>query len=345
MWWLPAKIFELLSKLRAWLYARGWLTSRTLGKPVISVGNLTVGGTGKTPFVAYLAELLQTAGYEPIILSRGYKGAAEKDGLVVSDGAELRGTPRECGDEPYWLARHLPGVAVVVGRDRYASGRKLEDRFPRGVHLLDDGYQHLALKRNLNILLVDATDPFGGGRLIPAGRLREPLSAVRRADLIVVTRAHLAANSEQIETVVRQHHPLVPILYFYHDLVGLRDVKSGQCSPMRDWLNRPVAVLAALGNPRVLLADLELYQLRVVERFLHRDHHAYTREDVDRALQPVREGRAAALITTEKDAVRLEGLHFEAGQILAVQIQPRAEDDAECRRFLLNEVESLLPAR
>lgn len=343
MWWLPAKLFGWLTMLRAWLYRRGILPSRSLKRPVISVGNLTVGGTGKTPFVGYLARILKDTGYQPIILSRGYLGKAETKGRVVSDGNTVSCGPEEAGDEPYLMARRLRGVPVAVGKNRYASGRLLEDRFPRGVHLLDDGFQHLALKRNLNIVLIDATDPFGGGRLIPAGRLREPVSALQRADLVVVTRSHLASNSEEIETVVRGVHPLAPVHYFYHDLVGLRDVRTGESRLLREWINRPVAVLAALGNPKVLTADLQLYQFQVVEQFLFRDHHAYTQSDLDRAVETLRKGKAEAVITTEKDAVRLEPLEFGAGELLAVQIEPRAEDDAEYRRFFLEEMKSLPP--
>ncbi len=345
MWWLPAKIFGLLTAFRAWLYARGLFSSRSLERPVISVGNLTVGGSGKTPFVAYLARILRDAGYQPIVLSRGYRGRAEKTGLVVSDGETVSATPEEAGDEPYMLACELPGVAVAVGRDRYRSGRRLEDRFEKAIHLLDDGFQHLALKRNLNILLLDATDPFGGYRLLPAGRLREPLSALGRADLVVVTRSHLAASSEEIEEVVRRYHPRVPIQYFYHDMVGIRDLRTGHVEHLRGWVNRPVSVLAAVGNPAALLADLRLYQLRVVAEYLHRDHHPFRQQDLERALEPLSRGQAEAVVTTEKDAVRLGGLEFEQRQVWAVQIRPRAEDDAQYRRTLLEEVENLPPAR
>ncbi|MFQ5739786.1 MAG: tetraacyldisaccharide 4'-kinase [Acidobacteriota bacterium] len=338
---LLSKLYESVVRIRALLYGRAILPSRSLRNPVISVGNLTVGGTGKTPYVAFLAELLKKTGYQPIILSRGYGGKAEKSTLVVTDGRKLFCGPNDCGDEPYLLARKLEGVPVVVGRNRFRGGRAIEDQYERVVHILDDGFQHLKLKRNLDVLLLDGTDPFGGNRLLPAGRLREPPRALQRADLVVITRSHLTLDHDLIELQIRKWHKRVPISYFHHDAVALFDLKSSKSFRLRDFVNRPVLALAAIGNPGVFLRDLSHYQLKVVERFLFRDHHIYTQPELDRVLQRLSQTAAAAVITTEKDSVRLEKLHFGKGQILVLQIEAKPEDPEQYRNSILDEIENL----
>lgn len=338
---LLAKLYGLAAGLRVRLYSAGLLKTRRLNSPVVSVGNLTVGGTGKTPYVAYLARVIQESGRQPAILSRGYRGKAERSTLLVSDGGPVRCRPEDCGDEPCLLARKLPGVFVAVGKDRYAGGRLVEERFGDVIHILDDGFQHVQLERDLNILLLDATDPFGGGQPLPAGRLREPLRALARADLIVVTRAHLPMDGELIETQVRRWNPRAPISYFHHDAVGLYDLKSGERHRLRDWIGQPAAALAAIGKPEVFLHDLAHYQIRVVGEFLHRDHHAFTQRDLDEALALTTDGSARAVVTTEKDAVKLERLEFSQGQVMVFEIEAMPEDEPEYRRFILEEIRAL----
>ena len=342
MWALLSQLYSLVMRVRALLYRRGVMTRRRLRHPVISVGNLTVGGTGKTPFVAYLAGVLQKAGYQPVILSRGYRGKAEHSTLVVSDGSKVLCGPASSGDEPFLLAGQLPGVRVAVGKDRHRSGTLVEqDAGGRVIHILDDGFQHLRLKRNLDILLVDATDPFGGGRLLPAGRLREPLSAMGRADLVVITRSHLLGEIDDPEAVIRRHNKLTPISYFYHDAVGVFDLKNRRQFRTRDFMGRRVIALAAIGHPAIFVQDLEHYQLEVRHRLLFPDHHPYSQSDLDRALESLDEHGAEALMTTEKDAVRLQDLEFGDGQIFVWKIEALPEDPVEYRKFLLDEVAGL----
>lgn len=343
MSWFLSRLYGLAVGIRASLYNRGVLKKQRLAHPVISVGNLTVGGTGKTPFVAFLAEMLQKAGRRPAILSRGYKGSAENSILLVSDGSKPLCDPKECGDEPYLLARRLKGVPVAVGRKRYRAGRLVEERFGQVIHILDDGYQHLSLERNLDILILDATDPFGGFELLPKGRLREPLQALGRAQLIVITRSQFAFDEEELETTVRRHNKKAPIWYFYHDATSLYDLKTGQSHSLRDFFGKRVIALAALGNPMVFLRDLAHYQIRVTEEFLFRDHHAFTQTEVDGVLRSLTRAGAAAVVTTEKDAVRLERLRFGEGQIFVFQIEPKAENPEEYKKYLLDEIDAFTP--
>ena len=342
MWVLLSQLYSLAMRVRAWLYRRGVISRRRLRNPVISVGNLTVGGTGKTPFVAYLAGVLKSAGYQPVILSRGYRGKAEHSTLVVSDGRKVLCDAASSGDEPFLLASQLPGVRVAVGKDRHRSGTLVEqDAGDRVVHILDDGFQHLRLKRNLDILLVDATDPFGGGKLLPAGRLREPLAAMGRADLVVITRSHLVGEIADLEAVIRRHNKLTPISYFYHDAVGVFDLKSRKQFRTRAFMGRRVIALAAIGNPGLFIQDLEHYQMDVRDQLLFPDHHPYSQSDLDQALESVDEHGAEALMTTEKDAVRLQALEFGAGRIFVLKIEALPEDPVEYRKFLLDEVAGL----
>lgn len=343
MEYLLAQLYGLVVKLRLWLYRSGFLSTQTLEHPVISVGNLTVGGTGKTPFVMYLAQLLLRRGFQPVVLSRGYGGKAGRSHRVVSDGRRILCGPNESGDEPFLMARRLEGVPVLVGRNRYRSAQAplLQKSSRQLVFLLDDGYQHLALQRDLNILLLDATDPFGGNHLLPRGRLREPLNGMRRADLVVITRAHRPLESETIQLTIRRLNPLVPISFFYHDGVAIYDLKNGRRFELRQFLNERVVVLAAIGNPAVFVDDLEHYQMRVVDQFLYRDHHRFSQSELDQALSRVDRLSARAVITTEKDAVRLEGLSFEKDQVLVFQIECRPENEKAYEEFLLSELKSL----
>ncbi len=344
MTYLLSLLYRIGVEARWLLFRWGVLPIRRLRFPVISVGNLTVGGTGKTPFVAYLAKAVQQLHYQPIILSRGYRGQREKDGAIVSDGKEVLLEPVASGDEPHMLARRLPGIPVVVGRDRYRAGRSVEDRFENSIHLLDDGFQHLALSRDLNILLIDGTDPFGGGYLLPRGRLREPLRAISRADMVIITRAHLATRTEEIERTVRTHHPTVPIGYFYHDATGLRDLATGTPFPVRDLTGHDVVALAAIGNPDVFLRDLAHYQIYVLDQFFFRDHHVFRQHELDEVLERTRTLGARNVVTTEKDAVRLSPLQFEEGELLVFEIEARPEDRDEYMKIWKQELEDLLIA-
>ncbi len=322
------------------LYRSGMLRTHRLPHPVVSVGNLTTGGTGKTPLVMYLAQTLRRAGLHPAILTRGYKGTAEQTGALVSDGSRILLRPEECGDEAYLMASKLEGVPIAVGRARHQSARLTPgfgvDR--KLVFLLDDGYQHLQLERDLNILVLDATNPFGGGKLLPLGKLREPLSAMARADLIVVTRAHLPFEQEELETQIRLRNRLAKISYFYHDAVAIVEIKTSQKVPVRHLFQKKVVAFSGIGNPEVFLKDLAHYQMNVVQQFSFRDHHQFTDDDLAGVGQAARSLGADAVLTTEKDAVRLPPNIGVSTPLYAIQIEARPEDADKFERDFLQEV-------
>src|SRR5688572_29730312 len=207
-------LYGAVTRTRLSLYRRGTFQSTKLDRPVISVGNITTGGTGKTPIVEWIARTLATAGKKVSILTRGY-GRDNPDRLVVvSDGKTVMATPSEAGDEPFLLATNLVGAsAVISSADRVAAGNEAIKSFNSDCFILDDGFQHLRVERDLNIVTIDATNPWGGGHLLPYGRLREPLSGLSRADVIVMTRTDQANNIDVHDTEIRKHAGDLPLFH------------------------------------------------------------------------------------------------------------------------------------
>jgi tetraacyldisaccharide 4'-kinase len=321
-------------------YENGYLRSRRLDRPVISVGNVTLGGTGKTPIVAMLAEYLRDQHYNVVVLTRGYGRRSRGREVLRSEAGELPsdGVARG-GDEPALLAREVPGVSIVVDADRHAAGIWATRELDADVFLLDDGFQHLRLARDLNLVAVDATDPFGGNRMPPVGRLREPLRGLRRADAVLVTRADRAFDEPLIRRVVaRICGDEVPLFFASHDLTGLRPLGGGEERALDSFRSRPVGVLTAIGNPGVLLADLASAGIEVVAERLHPDHYDYTQTDVDAAVTAAREAGATALLTTEKDAVKLEPLDLSAMPVFAVRIRFRSDHEDRIKSLCLGTI-------
>jgi tetraacyldisaccharide 4'-kinase len=289
---------------RRLLYDLQVLKRRRLPARVICIGNITAGGTGKTPAVLLAAETLRRRGHEVAILSRGYgRKAPNKEVSVLLDGR--RTDWRECGDEPWMIHQSLVGlgVPVLVCPDRVKAGELAVEVYGSRVLLLDDGFQHLRLHRDLDIVLVSARDPFGGRRLLPAGDLREPMSALRRAQLLVITHAdrvtapELAALREELETL----HPGVPVLESAHRADHLLDVRADQKRPLSHLKDRSVAALSAIGDPLSFETGLESLGVEVAQRWRYPDHHAFSEREL-RSAEELRGG--LPLVTTLKDFAR-----------------------------------------
>lgn len=289
--------------------------------PVLSVGNLTVGGTGKTPLVAWLAGQLLALGRRPAVVSRGYGGTAGRGPCVVSRGQGPLCSADVCGDEPYLLARSLPMVSVVVGADRWA-GATAAAGAGADVVILDDGFQHRRLARDLDLVLLDARDPFGGFRLLPAGTLREPIRGLARADLALVTRSRPDQTHEAIESEVRRHNPHAPILRAGHRRVGFFDSAGRTAERPRN-----AVVFCGIGNPRSFRDDLEAENVRIAAFEASRDHHRYDVAEV-RRLRSLAASLNAVPVTTEKDLVRLpeEALAGDGPPIVALRIEAEVFD-------------------
>jgi tetraacyldisaccharide 4'-kinase len=311
---LPLSVpYEVFARLRAWSYRKGIARTRRLPGVVISVGNLTVGGTGKTPFVIWLAQCLLDRGKQVAVLSRGYRG--EFRGLLRGSLADqLKKSPglqSTLSDETRILQSELArdpdaesNFAIGVGPNRFATGSELAqagfDWF-----VLDDGFQHLRLARDLDILLIDATNPFGGGYLLPAGGLREPRSAIQRADIVVITRSE---HAPAVETILRRHST-APIFYAKLKFRGLSTLIAQQkgepqVSPPRSKL----LAFSAIGNPAAFFDNLREWGLPIVGNAVFPDHHKFSRIDVERLDARARASGADALICTKKDVMNLDGV-------------------------------------
>jgi tetraacyldisaccharide 4'-kinase len=311
----PAFLYRGAVALRNRYYDRPSAV-RKVSVPVVSVGNVTLGGTGKTPVVAWLAVQLGAMGRKPAIVSRGYGGVAGRGPVFVSRGDGPLCDAHQAGDEPVQLATGLPGVRVVVGSDRWA-GAAAAAADGADVVVLDDGFQHRRLARDLDIVLIDASNPFGNEHVIPAGRLREPLHALGRAQVVLITRARPDTEYPRIESVVRRYRPDATILHAGHRSVGFVDADGRGVSP-------PARALAfcGIGNPSRFQVDLRELGVDVVAFRAFRDHHVYTGAELEE-LQRAARSRDAVLVTTDKDLVRIHagdhGLPLSA--LLALRIE------------------------
>lgn len=281
---------------RAW-YGRHPDRARRLRQPVVSVGNLVVGGSGKTPIVSALAALLSAAGERPAILSRGYGRRPSNEKLVVvSDGQELLATPEASGDEPQMLARARPGVPVLVSNERYLAGQAAEERFACSVHLLDDGFQHVQLARDIDLLVVSRTDL--DERVLPSGRLREPLEAGSAADAVLVD------GTEDDAAVVGKALGVGTAFRVVRRYDAPRFVQPFG-TPVPSSMGRRVVAVAGIARPERFFAALRAEGWDVVRKVTFRDHHWFSANDRTSIERTARDAHADLVMTTEKDAVRL----------------------------------------
>lgn len=303
-------------RARAAVFRHGLLKSRRCDLPVVSVGNLTFGGTGKTPMVIALVNDLVERGRRPAVLTRGY-GRATAEPLVLT-GPEVRVSAAEAGDEPLELAERLPGVPVVVDADRIRGGRRAV-ALGADIVILDDGFQHLRLQRDLDLILLDAGDPWGGGRLPPRGRLREPVTAIGRASAVVITKVDPAADQPPQDIVRRIARIRLDMPIFAARLVPQR-VRTGE-----DWTDptvlrgRKVFAVAGLGRPEGFRTLLEAAGAEVVGRRWFGDHHPYDVRDREWIVREAQK-HGAVVVTTAKDAVKLDPL--EGLWVVETAMQP-----------------------
>ena len=319
-------------------YKHGWFKVRRLARPVVSVGNLTVGGTGKTPLVACVANILLRQGWKPSILTRGYGRRSRTEMIVIEPGTGRRVDAQEVGDEPAILARMLPEVPLIICADRFRGGQAAEQHFQVDAHILDDGFQHLALARDVDLLALDATQTISDWLLLPAGRQREPLSALRRAQIMVLTRAN-STNAKPLEDLVLKVHPAAQVFRSSMELIGWTDALSGEVVSIEDIRAQKVAAFCAIGNPRAFFADLRRWGFSVVGEDAFPDHHVYTGEEIQKLAARARKNAAAALLTTQKDAVKFSRDWAPQLPMFACDIEARILDAGHLERSLLTYLE------
>lgn len=316
-------IFGLLVRLRLWLYRHRIFRDTPLGCKVVVVGNLTVGGTGKTPVVMKMARVLSQRGRKVAILSRGYKGASDSmpkrfwrwltqgsrpDPLVVADGKKVLSGPDEAGDEPFMLASNLvdAGVVVIVDRDRVEGGRFALRRFGVDTILLDDGLQYLPLRGQINLLLVDSHDPFGNGAMLPRGILREPVANLSRASYVFITKSS-GPPAPELVSLIRQHNERAEIIACAHTAKEVVELETGAAVPLESLRGKRVAAFSGIATPERFEETLRAQGATIVANRRFLDHHAFNDEDLDEVLDRALRARAEMIVTTEKDAVRLQG--------------------------------------
>jgi tetraacyldisaccharide 4'-kinase len=314
-----SRIYGAAASWRRQWYGRNPSKVRRLGRPVVSVGNLRAGGSGKTPVVAHLARVLLEQGERPAILTRGYgRPNADAGVTMVSDGRKVLADYASAGDEPLMLARALSGVPVLVGADRYLSGSFAERRLDATVHILDDGFQHLELGRTADLLLVDESDLTEP--LLPAGRLREPIEAAKAADALLVT----AATAQDVARIASRFG--VETAFRVQRAIGPGPVLHGV--PRRADVGDTLAAFAGIARPERFFDDLGAAGWRVAKTIVFRDHHRYTQNDIARIVAEAKTAGATALATTEKDAIRLESLDVSAMPIAVVSVSAVVEPQA-----------------
>ncbi len=302
-------IYGGIVQTRNAFYDRGFLKARRLQGAVVSAGNVSAGGSGKTPFVLLLGELLKARGIKFDVLSRGY-GRASRGVLLVDPG----GLPQEFGDEPLLIARKLE-VPVIVGEDRYEAGRFAESKFGAQMHLLDDGFQHRGLARDFDIVLVTQQD--ASDQLLPAGRLREPLSALRRADAVVLTSGAVADTLPIAgKEVWRVRRGIVP----------------------KDIPVRPV-VFCGIARPENFMLQLRAANVEAVAHAFYRDHHAYSEGDIRELITLKQRSEAGGFVTTEKDAINLGPYLSALEPLCVVPVRMKLADPAEAVDSILRKIE------
>jgi tetraacyldisaccharide 4'-kinase len=284
--------------------------------PVISIGNLEVGGTGKTPMTIYLARLIREWGHRPAVISRGYKGAGSRNGAVVSDGNRIFLDAEEAGDEPYLMAVSLDGVPVVIGSDRFSAGRLAIDRFRPDVLLLDDGFQHFRLHRDLDVVLLDAKHPFGNGYLLPRGRLREPVGALSRSHAVVLTRSgekepayHRALGGALSPRPLFRTRHRVQVRRMVPAGASFNPISHRHSSHPLFANNRlegkEIFVFSGLARNKAFHNSLSTLGCIVIGSLDFEDHHRYHCKDIHRIVEAARQSSCRYLVTTEKDMVKM----------------------------------------
>ncbi|WP_092207407.1 tetraacyldisaccharide 4'-kinase [Desulfoluna spongiiphila] len=299
-----SKVYGALGRVKRLAYEKGVLEAKRLPAKVVAIGNLTAGGTGKTPMTLFAARWYRQKGARVVIVSRGYGGSLSKRGAVVSDGDVVFLSPHEAGDEPVMMAEQLPGVPVVIGSDRVAAGMEACDRFRPDVVILDDAYQHIRLARDLNILLADASRPFGNGHVLPRGPLREPLSALSWADAVVLTRAGDGAAGDFLSHLsgeLKSRAAALPVFASSHR-VSLSD---GAGTPMTPDALGPAFLFSGIAKNHAFEEGARALGVSIAGSRFFGDHHPYTEAEITALEAQARDCGASVLLTTDKDRVKV----------------------------------------
>ncbi len=306
---------------------------------VFSVGNLTVGGTGKTPAVQWLAQRFKNAGIETVIIARGDGGEYSQRGSVVSDGKRVLMNAQQAGDEAMTHARALPQTPVVIGRNRVAATKLAIEKFAPQAIVLDDGFQFWSLSRDFDLVLLDARAPFGNGKLLPLGRLREPKTELARASGVLLTRAD-AATSEELDRAKNeiQKSSNAPIFVSRHAPVGLRDENSGEVFGLEKLDELKIASLSALANNVSFFDSLRACGAQAGSTLARRDHHRWRENEVRSFVKRAQSENAQVIVTTEKDAVKIDANWCAPLSLWSLRIELQIENENKLWQLIENKI-------
>ena len=341
---MVSKVYGGAVKLRRIFYKKAVLKSKRLPCPTISIGNITVGGTGKTPMTIYVAQVVKQLGYKVAIISRGYKGKAEKVGGIVSDGRVLLMTPEIAGDEPYMMANRLKDVPVIVGKNRFKAGWLAIRKFDPDVIVLDDGFQHLKLQRDLDLVLLDYRKPFGNGHLLPRGVMREPASALLCANAIILTRSDTVNDNETSSSpkklrpyerkkpVYRTfHHPFVYKIINGEKKIFEKNMQAALRQNSDCIKGRTVFAFSGLADNHNFRQTVKSLKCNVSGYMEFPDHHSYSDRDLKDISAAAKRSMSECLITTEKDYVRIAHKIDWPGDLFVIGIE--IDFGADKKRF------------
>jgi tetraacyldisaccharide 4'-kinase len=328
-------LYGLAMKARRNLYRRGVLRVHKLEVPVISVGNLTMGGTGKTPLVEWIAGQLAASNRRVCILTRGYGRVQPGERVIVSDGGEILSNAERAGDEALLLAERLQGRAAVISdANRESAALWAIENLGSEIFILDDGFQNLALTRNLDIVTIDATRPWGNRRLLPAGSLRESPRELARANCIVLTRVNESDGIQDLEREISELSKGRPVFRARMKILWLRPLSAeGGNVSAEELSSSTAAAFCGIGNSQSFFWQLRSAGFRLVEVREFRDHHVYAQSDIDRVVRSAIAAGAEVLLTTAKDEVKLRSLRFEL-PCFAVDIRMEIEGEAQLRSLI-----------
>lgn len=330
-------LYGLIYRIRLSLYHLGIFKQRKLKAKVISIGNITVGGTGKTPLVIYLARKLSERGENPAILTRGY-GRKKKEMVELTKDIYQRLNWEDAGDEPLVMAGRLTDVPILVSKDRGTSGHHAAQKFGSHVLILDDGFQHLKLFRDLDIVVIDASNPFGDGRLLPAGMLREPLSSLKRADVFVLTKTDQASGKEELMQTIGEYNPRAPVVESVYQIRSVADFFHGSFVEPKDIENKKAFAFSAIGSPSSFEKSLKKLKIHLLKHRRFRDHHPYSSKEISDLVREAKGVKADFLVTTEKDSVRIPLIKEPETPIYVLKIDLTV---TQGEQVLLNKIEGL----
>lgn len=313
-------IYRLLLRLRGFAYDTGFLERKKIKPFVISIGNITVGGTGKTPAVISIAQFLKKSGSNPVVISRGYGRRDESAIITVSDGVRMLTDAESGGDEPVLIAEKTKNIPVVVGSDRWEAALIARDLFPVDTVILDDGFQHIRLHRDLDIVLVDARRPFGNYRLFPAGILREPLSSLSRAHIVLITGSDRVPELEALKHEIGQYTE-ADIFTSCHIPVDVEAAATGERLHLSTLQGTKVLAFCGIARPQSFLEMLGVLGAEVISESLFPDHYQYSASDLDIIFKTAAAKGINMIITTEKDIMRLRGLNTTGIWALRIELK------------------------